>query len=159
MWYNKYICIPLSAVFLKTEMAMKIKEETLSADIRAGRLSRVYLIYGKEPFLVSMYTDRIIKKIVGEDALDFYLQRLDECPDAELLSDYAEALPVFAEVKVITVKASRLFTSRSHNYDHLLQSHLLSFFPEAYRQFINTWYCSLHDKNPIVLPIIISISY
>ena len=91
-------------MFLKTEMAMKIKEETLSADIRAGRLSRVYLIYGKEPFLVSMYTDRIIKKTVGEDALDFNLQRLDECPDAELLSDYAEALPVFAEVKVITVK-------------------------------------------------------
>jgi hypothetical protein len=34
-----------------------------------------------------------------------------------------------------------------------------SFFPEAYRQFINRCFCGLHDKNPIVLPIIISISY
>ena len=85
-------------------MPMKIKEEALSADINAGRFARVYLIYGKEPFLISMYTDRIIKKTVGEDALDFNLQRLDECPDAELLSDYVEALPVFAEEKVITIK-------------------------------------------------------
>ncbi len=83
---------------------MKITEDVLSADIRAGRFERVYLIYGKEPFLISMYTDKIIKKTVGDDALDFNLQRLDECPDAELLSDYAEALPVFAERKVITVK-------------------------------------------------------
>ncbi|MBR5088106.1 MAG: DNA polymerase III subunit delta, partial [Ruminiclostridium sp.] len=83
---------------------MKLSEDKLSSAIRAGRFERVYFIYGKEPFLIQMYVDRIIKKTVGEDALDFNLQRLDGCPEPDLLSDYVDTLPVFAEVKVITVK-------------------------------------------------------
>lgn len=83
---------------------MKVTEDRLSAAIRGGKLDRLYFIYGKEPFLISMYVDRLIKKTVGEDAIDFNLQRLDGCPDPDLLSDYVDTLPVFSEVKVVTVK-------------------------------------------------------
>lgn len=83
---------------------MKLTEDKLSASIRAGKFERVYFIYGKEPFLISMYADRIIKKTVGEDALDFNLQRLDGSPDPDMLSDYIDTLPVFSEVKVVAVK-------------------------------------------------------
>jgi DNA polymerase-3 subunit delta len=83
---------------------VRLTEEKLSSSIRAGNLERVYFIYGKEPFLISMYADRIIKKTVGEDALDFNLQRLDGNPDPDLLSDYIDTLPVFSEVKVVVIK-------------------------------------------------------
>lgn len=83
---------------------MKLTEDKLSASIKAGDFSRVYFIYGKEPFLISMYADRIIKKAVGDDANDFNLQRLDGCPDPDLLADYIDTLPVFSEVKVVVIK-------------------------------------------------------
>lgn len=82
---------------------MKQTEEQLSADLRAGRLARVYYLYGKEPFLVKTYFDRVIKKAVGEDALDFNLVRVGGNPDLSLLSDYIDGLPVFAERKVVAV--------------------------------------------------------
>jgi len=80
-----------------------LEEERLSADIRAGRISSVYFLYGKEPFLVKTYTDRIIKKAVGDDPLDFNFIKLGPNPEAGVLSDYVEALPVFADMKVIVV--------------------------------------------------------
>ncbi len=83
---------------------MKITEDKLASAIRSGNIGKLYYLYGKEPFLINMHTDRIIKKTVGDDALDFNLQRLDGNPDPALLSDYIESLPVFAERKVITVK-------------------------------------------------------
>ena len=83
---------------------MKLTEDKLSSAIRAGNIDKLYFLYGKEPFLINMHTDRIIKKTVGEDALDFNLQRLDGNPEPDVLSDYIESLPVFAERKVITVK-------------------------------------------------------
>lgn len=83
--------------------ATKQTEEQLGADLRAGRLARVYYLYGKEPFLVKTYFDRVIKKAVGEDALDFNLVRIGGNPDLSLLSDYIDGLPVFAERKVVAV--------------------------------------------------------
>lgn len=83
---------------------MKLTETKLSASIKTGSFENLYFIYGKEPFLITMYVDRIIKKAVGDDANDFNLQRLEGIPDTDMLSEYIEALPVFTEYKVITVK-------------------------------------------------------
>lgn len=82
---------------------MIVTEERLSADVRAGRISNVYFLYGDEPFLVKTYTDRIIKKAVGDDPLDFNFIKLGSNPDISMLIDYVEALPVFADTKVIVV--------------------------------------------------------
>lgn len=82
---------------------MKLEEDQLSADIRAGRIERVYFLYGKEPFLVKTYVDRLIKKTVGEDALDFNLVRISGNPDMDMLSDHVDGLPVFADMKLISV--------------------------------------------------------
>lgn len=82
---------------------MNLTEEKLNGDIRGGRIGRVYFLYGKEPFLVKTYTDKIIKKTVGDDPLDFNFMRLSGNPDTAALNDYLEGLPVFAEVKTIIV--------------------------------------------------------
>lgn len=82
---------------------MVLTEEKLNADIRGGRIDRVYYLYGKEPFLVKTYTDKIIKKTVGDDPIDFNFIKLGANPDIGLLNDYIDGLPVFAEVKTIIV--------------------------------------------------------
>ena len=83
---------------------MKIKEDRLAADIKAGKLANLYFIYGKEPMLISMYAERIVEKSVGADADDFNLQRMNEAPAPDILADYVEALPVFADRKTVLVK-------------------------------------------------------
>ena len=83
---------------------MKVKEDRLSADIRAGKLDRLYFIYGREPLLITMYADRIVEKTVGTDADDFNLQRFGDLPDPDMLGEYVEAIPVFADVKTVLVK-------------------------------------------------------
>ena len=83
---------------------MKIKEERLSADLKAGKTENLYFIYGKEPVLINMYADRSVEKTVGADADDFNLQRLGDMPEPGLLTDYVEALPVFSDVKTVLVK-------------------------------------------------------
>ncbi len=83
---------------------MKVNEDKLAAAIKAGDLSRVYFIYGKEPFLINMYVDRIIEKAVGTEANDFNLRRFEGNPDPDMLSDVVDTLPVFSEYKVVTVK-------------------------------------------------------
>ena len=83
---------------------MKIKEDKLSSDIKAGKIGNLYFIYGKEPLLVNMYADRLVEKTVGADADDFNLQRLGDLPDPDILTDYVEALPVFADMKAVLVK-------------------------------------------------------
>ena len=82
---------------------MILTEEKLNADIRGGRIGRVYYLYGKEPFLVKTYVDKIIKKTVGADPLDFNFIRLNGNPDTGMLNDYIDGLPVFADVKTVVI--------------------------------------------------------
>lgn len=82
---------------------MELTEEKLNGNIRAGRIDRVYYLFGKEPFLVKTYTDKLIKKTVGDDPMDFNFIRINGNPEIGLLSDYIDGLPVFAEVKTIFV--------------------------------------------------------
>ncbi len=83
---------------------MKIRQDALSKDIKAGKTGNLYFIYGKEPMLISGYADRLVEKTVGADADDFNLQRLGDLPDPDILTDYVEALPVFADLKAVLVK-------------------------------------------------------
>ncbi len=82
---------------------MTLTEEKLNAAIRGGRIDRVYYLYGKEPFLVKTYTDKIIKKTVGDDPFDMNFIRLSGNPPVGDFIDYVEGLPVFAEVKTVVV--------------------------------------------------------
>lgn len=82
---------------------MTLTEEKLNGDIRGGRISRVYYLYGKEPFLVKTYADKIIKKTVGTDPLDFNFISLKGNPDTGTLNDYVEGLPVFADMKAVII--------------------------------------------------------
>ena len=95
---------------------MKITEQNLGADIKSGKLARVYLLYGEEDFLIRMYTDKLIKLSVPEEAreMNFIKYSLipgadkgsleDRPPKIDELSDFADSLPFFSEHKCVLLK-------------------------------------------------------
>lgn len=80
-----------------------ITEAQLNADIRSGKFSTVYFLYGEESFLTQTYAKRIKSKALGDGQVDINLLELDGNPDLSMLSDHVETLPFFSEYRVIMV--------------------------------------------------------
>lgn len=95
---------------------MKISEQTLGADIKAGKLARVYLLYGDEDFLIRMYADKLLALAVPEDGRDMNYRKYSLVPNADKaskddrppkideLSDFVDSMPFFAERKCVILK-------------------------------------------------------
>lgn len=95
---------------------MKITEHRLGEDIKAGKLARVYLLYGEEDFLIRMYTDKLTKLVVADEEREMNLLRYflaagssrevkeDLPPKISELSDFVESSPFFAERKCVVLK-------------------------------------------------------
>lgn len=95
---------------------MKISEQRLGEDIKAGKLARVYLLYGNEDFLVKLYTDKLSKLAVEEESREMNLLRYflvagtdkgaeeDRPPKISELSDFVESVPFFADRKCVVLK-------------------------------------------------------
>ena len=80
-----------------------VTETQLNSSIKSGNFSSVYFFYGEESFLVKTYAMRIKSKLLGDAGTDINLLELRGNPDLDLLSDHAEALPFFADKKVILI--------------------------------------------------------
>ena len=95
---------------------MKLSEYQLNADLKAGKLARIYVLYGEEDFLIRTYTDRIINLAVPQDAREMNFvkyslvpgadetSRGDRPPSVEELSDVVLSMPFFSERKCILLK-------------------------------------------------------
>ncbi len=80
-----------------------VKREALKEDIKNGRLASVYFLYGEESFLVKSYAERIKKKALGTDDSGMNLVETSGNPDISMLTDHIEAIPFFADYKVIMI--------------------------------------------------------
>lgn len=85
---------------------MQITENELKKQLKAGELARVYFLYGEESYLTAHYASQIAAKAAGDSALaEFNLQKFDgQSCTAEEIEDAAEALPVMADRKCVTVR-------------------------------------------------------
>lgn len=95
---------------------MRRSEQQLGADIKAGKLARVYMLYGEEDFLIRMYTDRLVSFAVPEDAREMNFRKYslvpgadkgsgsDRPPKVDELSDFVNSMPFFAERKCVLLK-------------------------------------------------------
>lgn len=82
-----------------------INESEVKQQIKSGRFSNLYFIYGEEKYLVKHYTDLLMKKIVPQDFADFNLHIYDgKSPDFDDISNAAEALPIFSQYSCICIK-------------------------------------------------------
>ena len=80
-----------------------VAEPALNSELKAGRLRRVYYLYGEEVYLTGLYADKIVKTAGGEEADGLNFLRLRGVPDMNSLSDFAESLPFFAEHKCVKI--------------------------------------------------------
>lgn len=80
-----------------------VKREALKEDIKNGRLSSVYFLYGEESFLVKSYADRIKNKALSGDDSGMNLVETNGNPGISMLTDHIEAVPFFSDYKVIMI--------------------------------------------------------
>ncbi|MCM1055384.1 MAG: DNA polymerase III subunit delta [Bacteroides sp.] len=100
-------------------------EAQLSANIKSGNFFPVYFFYGEESFLVKTYAMRIKSRLVGDSKNDINLLELSGCPDLAMLSDHAEALPFFADRKVIMINdfdLEKLPESELEHFENILKN-------------------------------------
>ena len=95
---------------------MRISEQQLGADIKAGKLARAYMLYGEEDFLIRMYTDKLVSLTVAEDEREMNFRKYslvpgadkgtrdDRPPKIDELSDFVDSMPFFAEHKCVLLK-------------------------------------------------------
>lgn len=81
----------------------------IEEDIKSGKFSRVYLLYGKEPYLIRQYRNKLKKALVQEgDTMNVSFFRGKEVEVREII-DLAETLPFFADFRVIFVEDTGFF--------------------------------------------------
>lgn len=80
-----------------------ITESALNAELKAGKLRRVYFLYGEEDFLVKTYADRVTALAVPEDARDMNFVKYSEPPKSDDLSDQVDNMPFFADYKCVMI--------------------------------------------------------
>lgn len=80
-----------------------INEQKIKDDLKSGKLSPVYFLYGEEIFLVKTYADKIKNKALGGDESGINLVETGGNPDFSKLSDHIEAVPFFSDYKVIMI--------------------------------------------------------
>lgn len=102
-----------------------ISEQKLSADIKAGKLQRVYFLYGTEQFLTKTYEKKITSTALGDGDADMNFSRFTQPPGADALADIAESMPFFAEYKCIVLvdfDADKLETAEFNKYIKVIEN-------------------------------------
>lgn len=83
--------------------------KTIDQDIKEGKIKNIYLLYGKEQYLIRQYRDKLKRAIVAEDdTMNFGAFSGADINQKEII-DLAETLPFFAERRLILIEDSGLF--------------------------------------------------
>lgn len=101
-----------------------IKEPKLLADLKAGKLQRVYFLYGNEQFLTKTYEKKITAAALGDGDADMNFSRFTQPPSADTLEDIAESMPFFAEYKCIVLvdlDADKMETAELNKYIKIIE--------------------------------------
>ncbi len=81
----------------------RIDEPRLKAELKAGKPSRVYFLFGEEKYLVKMYADKVISLALGGGADEMNFMKFTGNPRSDELSDYVDSLPFFSEYKCVLI--------------------------------------------------------
>ena len=106
-----------------------IKESELKAELKAGRLRRVYFLFGREDFLIQTYMDKIVAAAMPEDARDMNFIKYTKAPKADELSDQLENMPFFADHKCVLIED--LDADALDNAEHKLYLSIIGNIPET----------------------------
>ncbi|MCL2633413.1 MAG: DNA polymerase III subunit delta [Oscillospiraceae bacterium] len=106
-----------------------MNEETLSKELKQNIIKNLYFLYGKEAYLVDLYTTRILKKCLTEQEYDFNLIKFSGNPELNQLNESVQAVPVFAEKRVVVINDLDIEKLDNAALDDLMK--ILSSIPET----------------------------
>ncbi|MGI6084541.1 MAG: DNA polymerase III subunit delta [Acetivibrionales bacterium] len=87
--------------------------DKLKAQLKTNAPERVYLFFGDEPFLIDYYVGELKKLILANDSESLNLSLFENNINIDDLFDACDTFPVFAERKMVIVKNSGFFISKS----------------------------------------------
>lgn len=103
-----------------------IKLNDLDKQLRAGKPSRVYFIYGSEAYLKRQAVEKLLKFCVQEETEEFNYQRFDGTNlDVVELAGAAQQFPMMAERRCVLVEDcefSKLTESQTHVLEECINS-------------------------------------
>lgn len=83
--------------------------KNLEQDLKTGNLKQVYLLYGDEPYLISLYKNRLKKALIAdEDTINLNIYEGKSIPIPAVI-DQAETMPFFAEHRLIMLENTGFF--------------------------------------------------
>jgi len=94
--------------------------KSIKEQIKDGDIGNLYLLYGQEPFLVRLNSNRLRKALLTEEDEMMNLDVVTKVTDLEALKSSIETLPFFAERRVVILKESGAFAKKSGFFEPLL---------------------------------------
>lgn len=89
--------------------------KTLNQDIKNRTFKKAYLLYGNEDYLIRSYKNRLQESIAGEDTMNtLFLSGKD--PDLNVLKEFTETMPFFADKRLAVLSDTGLFKSASEGF-------------------------------------------
>ncbi|MDD5953301.1 MAG: DNA polymerase III subunit delta [Oscillospiraceae bacterium] len=102
----------------------QLREAELKKEIEKGTLSGAYLLYGEEKYTLLQCVEKLVQKVKAAGFADFNLTRFDAADTtADQVADALEALPFFAEQKVVLLRDLNIDTlspSETERYQKIL---------------------------------------
>ncbi len=89
--------------------------------IRDNSFAPVYLLYGEEDYLKTVYRNRIREAVCGDDTMNLSVYQGKETDVAEV-ADTVRTMPFFAERRLVIIEDSGMFKSPSEDMAELVRA-------------------------------------
>lgn len=83
--------------------------ETIKDQIKNGTIGNLYLIYGEEPYLVTMNVGRLKKALLEPDDELMNFDLIEQDADTDLIRSSIETLPMMVERRVVLIRNAGIF--------------------------------------------------
>ena len=89
--------------------------KTLNQDLKSGEFKKAYLLYGDEAYLKRYYLNAFREKILSGDRMNL-LEKEGKDPDLNVLRDFTDTMPFFAEKRLLILRDTGLFKTSSDGF-------------------------------------------
>lgn len=82
---------------------MILKESEFKKHIKSKEFSNVYVIYGEEKFLVKVYSNQLIKSMMGENPPEFNFHNFDNNSELNDIAVACDVMPFMSEYNCVVI--------------------------------------------------------
>lgn len=88
----------------------------INQNIKSGEFAKIYLLYGKERYLVNQYRDKLLGALTDKDDNLNFMKFAGNGVNTQEIIDFSNEMPFFADRRVVLVENSGLFKSSNEEF-------------------------------------------